>query len=257
MWHVGRTWRRRHRVGRLSPPGPLCGAFFLVGLRLVTLILGTLGVMASLGAVACERTPPEDVASRPSPLAPAVSAQAQPRGGGAAPMPAGPTMDAALSGRCILPTPAAAPQAVPAGPAPGCPPDPEGPSKPTLGVRVTFPEAPDVAVDAELVRSQRDTMRGLMYRTSLADDHGMLFDLRVRDDHKFWMHNTCIPLDLLYVDEDGLIVGIVENAPTLNDEARGVGCPSLYVLEVNAGWARRHGIRAGQRMNIAGGGTQR
>jgi uncharacterized membrane protein (UPF0127 family) len=84
----------------------------------------------------------------------------------------------------------------------------------------------------------------------MAEEHGMLFDLRVRDDHKFWMHNTCIPLDLLYVDEDGLIVGIVENAPTLNDDARGVGCPSRWVLEVNAGWTRRHGIKAGQRMTL-------
>ena len=89
-----------------------------------------------------------------------------------------------------------------------------------------------------------------MYRTALADDRGMLFDLRVRDDHKFWMHNTCISLDLIYVDEDGLVVGIVENAPTLNDESRGVGCPSLYVLEVNAGWARGHGVKAGQHMTI-------
>jgi uncharacterized membrane protein (UPF0127 family) len=107
-----------------------------------------------------------------------------------------------------------------------------------------------VAVDAEVVRSQHDTMRGLMYRTRLAEDGAMLFDLGLREDHKFWMHNTCIPLDLLYIDEDGLIVGIVENAPTLNDDARGVGCPSLYVLEVNAGWARRHGVKAGQHLSI-------
>jgi uncharacterized membrane protein (UPF0127 family) len=101
-----------------------------------------------------------------------------------------------------------------------------------------------------VVRSQHDTARGLMYRKSLAEDRGMLFDLQVRDDHKFWMHNTCIPLDLLYIDEDGLVVGLVENAPTLNDEARGVGCPSLYVLEVNAGWARRRGVKAGQHVTI-------
>jgi uncharacterized membrane protein (UPF0127 family) len=115
---------------------------------------------------------------------------------------------------------------------------------------VTFPEAGGAAVETEVVRSPHDTARGLMYRTSLATDHGMLFDLRVREDHKFWMHNTCIPLDLLYVDEDGLIVGLVENAPTLNDESRGVGCPSRYVLEVTAGWARRHGVKAGQHMII-------
>jgi uncharacterized membrane protein (UPF0127 family) len=121
-------------------------------------------------------------------------------------------------------------------------------------VRVTFPGASGVAVDAEFVRSEHDTMRGLMYRRNLAEDRGMLFDLRVRDDHKFWMHNTCIPLDLIFVDEDGLIVGIVENAPTLDDESRGVGCPSRWVLEVNAGWSRRHGVRAAQRASFTAPG---
>ena len=89
-----------------------------------------------------------------------------------------------------------------------------------------------------------------MYRTSMAEDRGMLFDLGTRENHQFWMHNTCIPLDLLYLDNDGFIVGIVENAPTLDDEPRGVACPSSYVLEVNAGWARRHGIRAGQSVTL-------
>ena len=111
-----------------------------------------------------------------------------------------------------------------------------------------LPNAPPVSVEAEVVRTQHDTMRGLMFRKSMAEDRGMLFDLGSHDDHKFWMHNTCIPLDLLYIDDDGLIVGIVENAPTLNDEARGVGCLSSFVLEVNAGWARRHHVTAGQRL---------
>ena len=116
-------------------------------------------------------------------------------------------------------------------------------------VRVAFPDAPGVAVDAELVASPHDTMRGLMYRKSMADDRGMLFAL-VREDHSFWMHNTCIPLDLLYVDDDGLIVGIVENAPTLDDAPRSVGCLSRFVLEVNAGWTRKHAVKAGQHMTI-------
>jgi uncharacterized membrane protein (UPF0127 family) len=111
-------------------------------------------------------------------------------------------------------------------------------------------EAAGVAVEAELVRNDHDTTRGLMYRKSLPEDGGMLFDLGVRADHKFWMHNTCIPLDMLFVDNDGLIVGIVENVPTLNDEARSVGCPSRWVLEVNAGWSRRHGVKAAFHMTL-------
>jgi uncharacterized membrane protein (UPF0127 family) len=117
-------------------------------------------------------------------------------------------------------------------------------------VQVRFPEAGGLVVDSEFVRSEHDTSRGLMYRKKLGASSGMLFDLRRRDDHKFWMHNTCIPLDLLFVDDDGLIVGIVENAPTLDDTSRGVGCASRWVLEVNAGWARRHGVKAGQHMRL-------
>jgi uncharacterized membrane protein (UPF0127 family) len=113
---------------------------------------------------------------------------------------------------------------------------------------VGFADAGGVGVEAELVRSAHDSERGLMYRRSMPADHGMLFDLRVRENHSFWMHNTCISLDLVYIDEDGLIVGIAENAPTLSDATISVGCDSRWVLEVNAGWSRKHGVRAGQRV---------
>ncbi|MGH7270784.1 MAG: DUF192 domain-containing protein [Polyangiaceae bacterium] len=151
----------------------------------------------------------------------------------------------ALGGRCVQATSPDPPPPAIAGPAPGCPIDPEGGAAALPVVRLTFPGELGVSVDAELVASEHDTTRGLMYRKSLDEDRGMLFDLRSREDHKFWMHNTCIPLDLLFIDEDGLIVGIVENAPTLDDTSRGVGCPSRWVLEVNAGWSRRHRVKAG------------
>jgi uncharacterized membrane protein (UPF0127 family) len=210
-------------------------------------------LFAVLGSAVCERAPPEDFTQRgtstaaaPPPPAPSRDTDA-PSVAMALPI-APPARD---DGRCVQPTPNEPPPPVPAGPAPGCPSDPEGgPGKLPI-VRVGFPGANGTSVDAELVRSEHDTMRGLMYRKSMGPDRGMLFDLRVRDDHKFWMHNTCIPLDLLYIDEDGLLVGIVENAPTLDDDSRGVGCPSRWVLEVNAGWSRRHAVKAGQHVELA------
>jgi uncharacterized membrane protein (UPF0127 family) len=57
---------------------------------------------------------------------------------------------------------------------------------------------------------------------------------------------------MLYIDDDGLIVGIEENTPTLSDDTFEVGCASKYVLEVNAGWTRSHGVKAGQRVRIEG-----
>jgi uncharacterized membrane protein (UPF0127 family) len=203
-------------------------------------MMRALTVALAVGVFAeCEHAPPEDFSARPAPaVAPAA-------GRPEAAAPALVATSGVVPGRCVQPTPATAPPAVPVGPASGCPVDPE-PSQPKPAtVQVKFPDAGGLVVDAEFVRSEHDTSRGLMYRRGLESNRGMLFDLRRRDEHKFWMHNTCIPLDMLFIDEDGLVVGIVENAPTLNDDARGVDCPSRYVLEVNAGWTRAHGVRAG------------
>jgi uncharacterized membrane protein (UPF0127 family) len=190
--------------------------------------------------LACSRTPAEEFPARTGAESSVVPTAAP----SAALAPPNPSANR-LAGRCVKATPVDAPPAAPAGPAAGCPVDPEG-GPPTVPlVPVGFQDT-SLRMETELVSSQHDTMRGLMYRRSMPQDHGMLFDLRVRDDHQFWMHNTCISLDLLYIDEDGLIAGIVENAPTLDDTSRGVGCPSRYVLEVNAGWTRRHGVKAGQ-----------
>jgi uncharacterized membrane protein (UPF0127 family) len=199
--------------------------------------------VAAAWLVGCTRAPAEDFPVRPTTTA---SPALPPAASGAAlgPAPADP-----LAGRCILPTPAKAPPPVAPGPALGCPRDPEGNQRVPI-VHVLFPDAGGAAVDAELVTTEHDEERGLMYRRSMPDDHGMLFDLHTRSDHQFWMHNTCIPLDMVFVDVDGLVVGIVENAPTLDDSPRGVGCPSRYVLEVNAGWTRKHGVKAGQHMAI-------
>jgi uncharacterized membrane protein (UPF0127 family) len=111
---------------------------------------------------------------------------------------------------------------------------------------VTFPGGAKLTV--EIAKSPRETERGLMYRTSLPEDRGMLFVLGNREDHAFWMHNTCIPLDLLYLEDDGAVVGILEDLPTLNDTPRSVGRPSVNVLEVNAGWCKRHGVKVGQKL---------
>lgn len=102
----------------------------------------------------------------------------------------------------------------------------------------------------ELAESDPTRARGLMYRTALEQDQGMLFVFPDEQRRSFWMKNTCIPLDMLFIDRSGTIVGIVENVPTLNRVPRGVPCPAAYVLEVNAGWTREQGVFAGQRLEI-------
>jgi uncharacterized membrane protein (UPF0127 family) len=135
--------------------------------------------------------------------------------------------------------------------APQCPPDPEGGPPKLPIVRLVVPEVgAGVAVEAELTRTELESARGLMYRTSMTEEHGMLFRMPTYEEHPFWMHNTCIPLDMLFLENDGTIVGILEEVPILNDQERTVHRPSSWVLETNAGWSRRHGVRAGQKVII-------
>jgi uncharacterized membrane protein (UPF0127 family) len=195
------------------------------------------------GAAQPPARPPQ---GKPSPSADAAPAPAAPSAKSSALV-----VDGAAP-RCIQATPATPPPPVAAGPAPGCPPDPGGDTNAAI-VRVTFPGGDGATVDAELAATEQAAERGLMYRTSMPVNHGMLFDMQVRGQYQFWMHDTCIPLDMVFADVDGLIVGIIENAPPLDDTPRGVGCPSRYVLEVNAGWTRDHGVKAGQQMTIPAG----
>ena len=118
--------------------------------------------------------------------------------------------------------------------------------------QVTFPEAPgEPAVVVELAATDEERARGLMYRTNLSKHSGMLFlpdgPPRVQT---FWMKNTCIPLDMLFISEDGVIVGILESVPPMNTARRSVNRPSSYVLEVNAGWTAAAGVETGQRVGL-------
>jgi hypothetical protein len=200
---------------------------------------------------ACSRTPPEPAPPstiNSSPPLAAAGASAEPASAQAA-TPSVPVA-AAKGGRCITPLAAEAPAIPPVASIEVCPKDPDGIPKAGTGV-VTFPDAPGAPkVDVELAVTEKEVTRGLMYRRSMAEEHGMLFRLDERREHTFWMHNTCMPLDMLFIDEDGTVVGIVESATPLTDSSRTVGCPSVFVLEVNAGWSRRHGVKPGQKLGI-------
>jgi len=201
-------------------------------------MVGRFGVYCGIGvmfaAVSCSRTPPE-----PSPTP--ISTDVAPRKTGA---------QTTTTSRCISKVPQAAPVIPPAAEAARCPVDPEPNTKmPTA--EVTFPDAPSTPrIEVELAKTPPDVEKGLMYRRSMGDDRGMLFKLDGRRDHTFWMHNTCIALDMLFVDDDGVIVGIVEGAAPLTDTTRSVGCPSVFVLEVNGGWTRKRGVVPGQKITI-------
>jgi uncharacterized protein len=105
----------------------------------------------------------------------------------------------------------------------------------------TAPREPIVlAVEVASTDAQRQT--GMMFRESLGEDEGMIFLFPTERHNNFWMHNTLIPLDMIFIDSEWNVVGIVENATPLTDDPRGVGKMSQYVLEVPGGFAARHGL---------------
>src|SRR5439155_20721144 len=107
-------------------------------------------------------------------------------------------------------------------------------------------------VSLEVAATPAEWERRLMYRSSLAEGRGMLFVFDEDGNHGFWMKNTLIPLDMLFIARDGTVVGVHANATPLSTANISVGQSSRYVLDVPRGWAARHGIAAGARVEVRG-----
>ena len=108
------------------------------------------------------------------------------------------------------------------------------------------------AVEVEVAATPDSRQRGLMWRRELADGKGMLFIFPEDEVQSFWMRNTLIALDMLFIDSQNRIVGIVEQAQPLTLIARTVNRPSKYVLEVPGGWVGKKGIRSGAIVKMDG-----
>ncbi len=108
-------------------------------------------------------------------------------------------------------------------------------------------------VDAEVASTRDQRTRGLMWRTELAEGTGMIF-LFDRDDLlSFWMKNTLIPLDMIFIRSDFTIVGIVQRAEPKTLSARSPGnVESQYVLEVPSGWTEKIGLKPGLKVILEG-----
>jgi uncharacterized membrane protein (UPF0127 family) len=117
---------------------------------------------------------------------------------------------------------------------------------PQSAVRFETPRGPWV-VRVEIARNDEQRNRGLMFRRELAADHGMLFLFQETSEHPFWMRNTLIPLDIIFLGDDRKVVGVVANAAPQTDTQRTVKEPSRYVVEVLGGEAAAHGVGAGTR----------
>jgi uncharacterized membrane protein (UPF0127 family) len=107
-----------------------------------------------------------------------------------------------------------------------------------------------VAFRVEVAVTPEEHARGLMYRSQLADDAGMIFVFEEPSVQRFWMKNTLIPLDMIFIGKDRKIVGVVENAAPETESERMVGAPSQYVLEIGGGLAARLGIHRGEAVDF-------
>ncbi len=129
--------------------------------------------------------------------------------------------------------------------------NPNGGSRFDHPVVVLHPRTgPELVVHVEVARTPAVRERGLMYRRDMAEDHGMIFVFPQAEHNVFWMHNTYIPLDMIFIREDRTILGIVKNATPETDSSREVPGMSKWVLEVTGGYSDRHHLASGDRVEM-------
>ena len=103
-------------------------------------------------------------------------------------------------------------------------------------------------IEVEIADRDEARTQGLMGRTVLREERGMLFLFDDAEPRSFWMVNTPLPLDILFVGEDFRIVKIHRNTRPFSEESLESGAPARYVVEVNGGYCVRHGVSEGDRI---------
>ncbi len=109
----------------------------------------------------------------------------------------------------------------------------------------------EVMVRVEIADEPSEQARGLMHRTALAENRGMLFVFRKEERLSFWMKNTLIPLSVAFMDSEGRIVDIQDMKPLDDDPPHYVSAePARYALEVNKGFFEENGVEVGDRAEL-------
>ena len=100
----------------------------------------------------------------------------------------------------------------------------------------------------EIADNDYETQTGLMYRTSMEEKQGMLFVFDDMQMHSFYMKNTKIPLDIIYIDDNYKIASFQENAKPMDETGLTSKVPVQYVLELNAGLVKKWGLQIGDKI---------
>jgi uncharacterized protein len=130
--------------------------------------------------------------------------------------------------------------------------DDVGPTLPRARVLLEVVSGGVHAVDVEVAATPDSRSRGLMWRKELPEGQGMLFIFPDEEVQRFWMRNTLIPLDMIFINSAGRVVGIIENAAPRSLVQRFVREPGCYVLEVPGGWSRKVGLEPGGQVRFEG-----
>lgn len=105
--------------------------------------------------------------------------------------------------------------------------------------------SPEETIDIEIADTDAAQSRGLMFRQELGYNRGMLFIFENPSTGGFWMKNTPLPLDIMFVDTDSTIINIARRTTPFSEENIYPDRPRLYVVEVRGGFSAMHGIEAG------------
>jgi len=110
----------------------------------------------------------------------------------------------------------------------------------------------NTTIDAEVADTLPKQIKGLMFRSSLPQNEGMLFDFGEEDYHGIWMMNTSIPLDIIWISSDYKIIFIQKDAQPcfLDCRTYSPDKPARYVLEVNANFTNKHSIKIGNKVEL-------
>ncbi len=100
----------------------------------------------------------------------------------------------------------------------------------------------------EIAKDEASRARGLMDRRFMPADHGMLFEFDREAPESFWMKDTYIPLDMIFISRAGVVTNIAANAEPLSERAIPSGPPCMAVLELNGGAAARIGLKVGDKV---------
>lgn len=97
----------------------------------------------------------------------------------------------------------------------------------------------------EIAETKEEKQTGLMHRKHLGEEQGMLFLFKNSKKRFFWMKNTSIPLDIIYVNDNQAIVSIYRNTKPFSEKGLSSRNNAKFVVEVNSGYCKKHGIRVG------------